>query len=45
MIEVKKNELRVDADVLKCSTDEEMLVLRNIAETIAKRVKEGGVRA
>lgn len=45
MIEVKKNELRVDADVLKCATDEEMLVLRNIAETIAKRVKEGGVRA
>ncbi len=44
MIEIKKNELRVDADVLKWATDEEISVLRSIAETIAKRVKESGVR-
>lgn len=45
MIEVKKDELRVDEDVLKWATDEEMSALSSIAATIAKRIKEGSVCA
>lgn len=39
MSEILTNELRVDEDVLKWATDEEIMVLRKIAETIAKRIK------
>lgn len=43
MIELRKNELRVDEVVLKHATSEEMAALNRIAEAIAKRVKgEGG---
>ena len=43
MIDVRKDELRVDEVVLKWATNEEMAALRKIAEAIADRVKTGGV--
>ncbi len=41
MIEVRKDELRVDEVVLKWATNKEMEVLHEIAKSIAKRVREG----
>lgn len=42
MIELRKDELRVDEAVLKHATSEEMATLHKIAEAIAKRVKSKG---
>ncbi len=42
MIEVRKDELRVDEAVLKWATNKEMEALHEIAKAIAKRVREGG---
>ncbi len=41
MSEILANELRVDEDVLKWATDEEIMVLRRIGETVAMRIREG----
>ena len=43
MIEVRKDELRVDETVLKYATCEEMKKLRDISKAISQRIQEGGV--
>lgn len=42
MIEIKKDELRVDETVLKYATDEEMKKLRDISKAICRRIQKGG---
>lgn len=42
MIEIKKDELRVDEAVLKYATEEEMKKLRGISENISRRIQKGG---
>lgn len=42
MIEIKKDELRVDETVLKYATDEEFKKLRDISKAISQRIRKGG---
>lgn len=42
MIEVRKDELRVDETVLKYATGEEMKKLRDISQVISQRIQKGG---
>ncbi len=42
MIEVRKDELRVDETVLKYATGEEMKKLRDISKSISQRIQKGG---
>lgn len=40
MIEIYKNELRIDESILKYATSEEMAALREISRAIAERAKK-----
>lgn len=42
MIEIKKDELKVDEIVLKYATDEEMKKLRDISKVISQRIQKSG---
>lgn len=42
MVEVRKDELRVDETVLKYATEAEMEKLRDISKAISQRAKKGG---
>lgn len=42
MIEIKKDELRVDETVLEYATDEEFKKLRDISKAISQRIRKGG---
>ena len=43
MIEISKNELKMDEAVLKYATSAEIVTLRKIAKAVIERAKEGGV--
>lgn len=45
MIEIMKDQLRIDETVLKHATSEEIRLISQIAESIARRAKEGSVSA
>ena len=42
MIEIKKDDLRVDESVLKYASDEEIKKLRDISKAISLRIQKGG---